>query len=203
METKHVFTVVVLFFACSLNSWAGPPRRISIGSGSGYLSHPDAQAALNLQPGDTLYINPGVYSGLSLGNLSGTPASPIAVKCDPQAVFTTTTPQSNTFSNVANVRFEDFRFEALAENLGMSPRNFIRRFKAATGLKPVEYLQKLRVRAARHYLEEGDARVEEIGDRVGYDDAPFFRRVFKRETGLTPSSYRKQFSTRASEGGPR
>jgi AraC-like DNA-binding protein len=57
------------------------------------------------------------------------------------------------------------RFEVLAENLGMSPRNFIRRFKAATGLKPVEYLQKLRVRAARHYLEEGDARVEEIGDR--------------------------------------
>ena len=85
----------------------------------------------------------------------------------------------------------------------MSPRNFIRRFKAATGLKPVEYLQKLRVRVARHYLEEGDTRVEEIGGRVGYDDAPFFRRVFKRETGLTPSSYRKQFSTRASEGGPR
>lgn len=95
---------------------------------------------------------------------------------------------------------EDFRFEALAERLGMSPRNFIRRFKAATGLKPVEYLQKLRVRAARHYLEEGEASVEEIGDRVGYDDAPFFRRVFKRETGLTPSSYRKRFSARAGSG---
>ena len=56
------------------------------------------------------------------------------------------------------------------------------------------------VAAARHYLEEGDARVEEIGDRVGYDDAPFFRRVFKRETGLTPSSYRKRFTARPSEG---
>lgn len=95
---------------------------------------------------------------------------------------------------------EDFRFEVLAEDLGMSPRNFIRRFKAATGLKPVEYLQKLRVRAARHYLEEGDASVEEIGDRVGYDDAPFFRRIFKRETGLTPSSYRKRFSARPGSG---
>lgn len=94
---------------------------------------------------------------------------------------------------------EDFRFEKLAENLGMSSRNFIRRFKAATGLKPVEYLQKLRVRAARHYLEEGDAGVEEIGDWVGYDDAQFFRRVFKRETGFTPSSYRKHFSNRLSE----
>lgn len=94
---------------------------------------------------------------------------------------------------------EDFRFEALAEHLAMSPRNFIRRFKAATGLKPVEYLQKLRVRAARHYLEEGDARVEEVGARVGYADAPFFRRVFKRETGHTPSSYRKRFSARSRE----
>lgn len=94
---------------------------------------------------------------------------------------------------------EDFRFEALAENLGMSPRNFIRRFKAATGLKPVEYLQKLRVRAARHYLEEGNAGVEEIGEWVGYDDAPFFRNVFKRETGLTPSSYRKRFGARPGE----
>lgn len=80
----------------------------------------------------------------------------------------------------------------------MSPRNFIRRFKAATGLKPVEYLQKLRIRAARHYLEAGDARIEAIGDLVGYDDAAFFRRLFKRETGLTPSSYRKRFASASS-----
>jgi len=94
---------------------------------------------------------------------------------------------------------ETFRFEALAETLGMSPRNFIRRFKGATGLKPVEYLQKLRVRAARHYLEEGDTRVEEIGGLVGYEDAAFFRRLFKRETGLTPSSYRKRYTAHPSE----
>src|SRR5690606_9484560 len=72
---------------------------------------------------------------------------------------------------------EAVRFESLAQRLGMSPRNFIRRFKAATGLKPVEYLQKLRMRAARHFLEAGDARIEEVGDLVGYDDAAFFRRL--------------------------
>ena len=104
--------LVVLFFVCSANSWAGPPRRVSIGSGAGYVSYPDAQTTLKLQPGDILYINPGVYSGLSLGNVSGTASSPITVKCDPQAVFTTATPQFNTFPNIAHVRFEDFRFES-------------------------------------------------------------------------------------------
>ena len=104
--------VSVILFVGSEDSWAGPPRRISIGSGSGYLSYPKAQATLKLQPGDTLYISPGVYSGLSLGNLSGTATRPITVRCDPQAVFTTATPQFNTFPNVAHVRFEDFRFES-------------------------------------------------------------------------------------------
>ncbi|MEZ4282599.1 MAG: helix-turn-helix domain-containing protein [Myxococcota bacterium] len=92
---------------------------------------------------------------------------------------------------------EPIRFDALAQRLAMSPRNFIRRFGSATGLRPVEYLQKLRIRAARHDLEQADAGVEEIGRRVGYDDVAFFRRVFKRETGLTPSAYRKQFALHA------
>lgn len=90
---------------------------------------------------------------------------------------------------------DDIRFEHLARELGMSPRNFIRRFKAATSLRPVEYLQKLRVRAARHHLEQGHAAIEEISDLVGYDDAAYFRRLFKRETGLTPSSYRRRFGS--------
>jgi hypothetical protein len=75
------------------------------------LRYADAQAALKLQPGDTLYINPGSYSGLSLGNLSGAAARPITVKCDPQTVFTTAVPQANEFPNVAHLRFENFRFE--------------------------------------------------------------------------------------------
>ena len=107
-----LLAVAVLLFVFPTDSRAGPPRRVSIGGGSGYLSYPDAQAALKLQPGDTLYINHGVYSGLSLGNLSGTAARPIIVRCDPQVVFTTATPQFNSFANVAHVRFEDFRFES-------------------------------------------------------------------------------------------
>ena len=97
---------------------------------------------------------------------------------------------------------EAFRFEDLAQQLGMSPRNFIRRFKGATGLRPVEYLQKLRVRAARRMLEDGDAGVQEISDLIGYEDVAFFRRLFKRETGLTPVAYRKGFHTRSGVEAP-
>ncbi|MBN2475570.1 MAG: hypothetical protein JXB62_13240, partial [Pirellulales bacterium] len=92
-------------------SRAAAARRVCIGDGSGYLRYDDAQAALNLQPGDTLYINPGTYSGLSLGTLAGTAASPITVACDPKTVFTTDTAQVNHFPNISHVRFENFRFE--------------------------------------------------------------------------------------------
>jgi transcriptional regulator GlxA family with amidase domain len=85
------------------------------------------------------------------------------------------------------------RFEALARELGMSTRNFIRRFKAATGLAPVDYLQRLRVRAAQRLLEEQHVTVQEVGRAVGYDDAAFFRALFRRHTGVTPTLYRRRF----------
>lgn len=88
---------------------------------------------------------------------------------------------------------EDIHFEALAGRLGMSPRNFIRRFKRATGLAPVDYVQRLRVHAARRMLEDGEATVQDVCGRVGYSDPAFFRSVFKRHTGLTPATYRKRF----------
>jgi transcriptional regulator GlxA family with amidase domain len=89
---------------------------------------------------------------------------------------------------------DEVRFDALARELGMSPRNFIRRFKAATGLPPVEYLQSLRVRAAQRLLEERHVTVQEVGRTVGYEDAAFFRALFKRQTGLTPTLYRRRFA---------
>src|SRR5208282_554300 len=90
-------------------SSAAAPHRVNIGNGSGYLRYDDAQTTLKLRPGDTLYVNPGAYSGFSLGNLSGTAADPITVTCDPETVFTTAVPQPNDFANIAHVRFENFR----------------------------------------------------------------------------------------------
>src|SRR5688572_18793821 len=72
-------------------------------------------------------------------------------------------------------------------------RTLKRRFKAATGLTLIEYLQNLRVEEAKRQLEFSARSVDYISFDVGYDDASFFRRLFKRRTGVTPVQYRRVF----------
>lgn len=84
--------------------------------------------------------------------------------------------------------------EQLARAVGMSPRNLIRRFKAATGRVPGAYVQALRVAAARELLERDGASVQEACTAVGYEDLAYFRRLFKRHTGVSPAAYRLQFA---------
>jgi transcriptional regulator GlxA family with amidase domain len=72
-------------------------------------------------------------------------------------------------------------------------RTLKRRFKVATGTTLIDYLQNLRVEAAKRALESDQKPVEDISVEVGYEDASFFRRLFKRCTGLTPSQYRRMF----------
>ena len=81
----------------------------------------------------------------------------------------------------------------LAGHACMSPRTLLRRFKAATGRLPGEYLQLLRIRTARDLLEESGDPVQTISTAVGYEDAAFFRKLFKRHTGMTPAEYRTRF----------
>lgn len=73
-------------------------------------------------------------------------------------------------------------------------RTLHRRFKAATGSSLLEYLQGLRVEEAKRLLETSTTPVDEVSERAGYADASFFRRLFKRLTGLTPGQYRRMFS---------
>jgi len=86
-----------------------------------------------------------------------------------------------------------FPLEAPAERVGMSLRNFVRRFKQATGDSPLIYLQKLRVAAAKRLLESDHRTMQEISDAVGYQDVAFFRKIFERHTGVSPSAYRRRF----------
>jgi len=72
-------------------------------------------------------------------------------------------------------------------------RTIKRRFKAATGTTLIDYLQNLRVEEAKRLLESGPLPVDEISAEVSYEDPSFFRRLFKRRTGLTPSQYRRLF----------
>lgn len=90
---------------------------------------------------------------------------------------------------------EDIQIKELATQVSMSPRNFTRRFKAATGDTPIEYLQQIRVNAARHLLENDLKTVGEVSRSVGYEDLSFFSKLFKRLTGMPPRKYRERFST--------
>jgi transcriptional regulator GlxA family with amidase domain len=81
----------------------------------------------------------------------------------------------------------------LAASVGMSPRNFARRFKAATGDAPLAYVHRLRIDSARHYLESAHRSVHDISRDVGYEDVAFFRQLFQRHTGTSPRDYRARF----------
>ena len=76
----------------------------------------------------------------------------------------------------------------------ISERTLKRRFKAATGSSLIEYLQNLRIEEAKRQLEAGSLPVEGISAEVGYADTSFFRRLFKRLTGLRPNEYRRMFA---------
>jgi len=88
-----------------------------------------------------------------------------------------------------------FPLEAPAKKAGMSLRNFVRRFKEATGDSPLSYIQKLRIAAAKRLLESDHRTMQEISDAVGYQDVAFFRNLFQRHTGVSPSAYRERFGT--------
>lgn len=75
----------------------------------------------------------------------------------------------------------------------LAERTFQRRFKKATGMTPLQYVHQIRVEEAKRRLERTDAPVEDIGWAVGYEDASFFGRLFKRTVNLTPSAYRRTF----------
>ena len=70
----------------------------------------------------------------------------------------------------------------------------MRRFKAATGRLPGAYVQAVRVETAKAMLERDRESVQRIANTVGYEDASFFRTLFKRATGMTPIEYRLRFA---------
>lgn len=89
---------------------------------------------------------------------------------------------------------------SMAERSGLTPRTFARRFLAATGRRPIDHVHGLRIEQARELLELGTDTVDAVGYRVGYEDPTFFRRLFKRTTGLTPAAYRRKYAAILAEG---
>ena len=83
--------------------------------------------------------------------------------------------------------------EDIAAQVNMSKRNFVRRFKQATQTTPLEYLQKLRIEAAKKALESSTRLIQNVMFEVGYSDNKTFRDVFRRITGVTPQAYRNKY----------
>jgi len=83
--------------------------------------------------------------------------------------------------------------EALVKRSELPERTFKRRFTRATGMAPILYIQRLRIEEAKRRLERTDIAIDEISWTVGYEEPAFFRRLFKRLTGVTPGEYRRKF----------
>jgi transcriptional regulator GlxA family with amidase domain len=82
----------------------------------------------------------------------------------------------------------------LADRCAMNRINFSRRFKRATKISPVDYIQRVKIEAAKRSLEAGRKNVNEVMYAVGYTDVKAFRLIFKKVAGLTPLEYRSKFS---------
>ena len=93
-----------------------------------------------------------------------------------------------------------FSLERLAHATASSERTLIRRFQSALRTTPLGYVQTLRVEAAKGLLVSSQLDVQRVAERVGYGDVSSFRRIFKREVGLTPLAYRRRFERARSHG---
>ncbi|HLK29262.1 MAG TPA: helix-turn-helix domain-containing protein [Puia sp.] len=88
---------------------------------------------------------------------------------------------------------EKISVDELANHCSLSRRNFERRFKKATHYSPAEYIQYLKIEAARKQLESSRYHINEVMYAVGYNDNKAFRTTFKKITGLSPLEYKNRF----------
>ena len=105
---------------------------------------------------------------------------------------------SDRFQDLTNWMAEsldqDLSVDALASRVGLSPRQFGRRFLEAFGVTPAAQVEALRLDAARDLIIGSGAGIEQIARAVGFETADVFRRRFEREFGLSPTDYRHRFS---------
>ncbi len=92
---------------------------------------------------------------------------------------------------------EKISVEDLSSRYAIGRRHFERRFKKATNNTPVEYIQRVKIEAAKKHFETTGKNVNEVMYDVGYSDAKAFRSVFKKITGLSPIDYRNRYNKEA------
>jgi transcriptional regulator GlxA family with amidase domain len=92
---------------------------------------------------------------------------------------------------------EKISVEDLSSKYAIGRRHFERRFKKATNNTPVEYIQRVKIEAAKKQLESTPKNITEVMYDVGYTDAKAFRTVFKKITGISPIDYRNKYNKEA------
>lgn len=96
---------------------------------------------------------------------------------------------------IINERYRDLKnVEEALEEIPSSRRNMVRRFKTATGMTPIRYLQKTRIESAKLLLETTQKDILEVMLSSGYQDLKSFRELFRNFTGLTPKGYRDKYA---------
>jgi transcriptional regulator GlxA family with amidase domain len=89
---------------------------------------------------------------------------------------------------------EKITIEHLADLVSIGKRSFERRFKKATNNSVLEYIQRVKIEAAKKAFETSRKNISEVMYQVGYTDTKAFREVFKKITGLTPVEYRNKYN---------
>lgn len=89
---------------------------------------------------------------------------------------------------------DKIKVDDLADKFAIGRRSFERRFKKATNNTVVEYMQRVKIEAAKRGFERGRKSINEVMFDVGYTDTKAFRTVFKKITGLTPVEYRNKYN---------
>ena len=92
---------------------------------------------------------------------------------------------------------EKISVENLASKYAIGRRHFERRFKSATNNTPVEYMQRVKIEAAKKLFETSRKNVNEVMYDVGYSDSKAFRTIFKKITGLSPIEYKNKYNIEA------
>jgi AraC-like DNA-binding protein len=90
---------------------------------------------------------------------------------------------------------EPLSVSVLARRVGLSQNYLARRFRRSTGTTIKGYVQLRRMEEARHLLENTNLAVKAIAARVGYFDAQYFNKQFRRATGMSPTAFRQQLAT--------
>lgn len=87
---------------------------------------------------------------------------------------------------------EEIRLSDLSQLVFLNPNYFIRCFKNRIGMSPMEYILMTRVNRAKHYLQTSAIPIKDISTKCGFSTVYYFDRIFKRYTGITPTTYRNQ-----------